>query len=114
MTSLRGGYIVFAGSFGYLIYYHATSASGEAWKAGNIDITGKGGVVIRSVRIPRSLGRLLAGRLPRRAYGGGGFLFFNSGVHYIPRAAFKRWYNTRDPVVYTVVWLRRRVVRGWK
>jgi len=34
------GYIVFVGSFGYLIYYHATSASGEAWKAGNIDITG--------------------------------------------------------------------------
>ena len=32
--------MVFAGSFGYLIYYHATSASGEAWKAGNIDITG--------------------------------------------------------------------------
>ena len=28
------GYIVFAGSFGYLIYIHATSASGEAWKAG--------------------------------------------------------------------------------
>lgn len=34
------GYVVFAGSFAYLIYYHATSASGEAWKAGNIDITG--------------------------------------------------------------------------
>lgn len=34
------GYLVFVGSFGYLIYYHATSASGEAWKAGNIDITG--------------------------------------------------------------------------
>jgi len=36
----RCGYLVFAFSFGYLIYYHATSASGEAWKAGNIDITG--------------------------------------------------------------------------
>jgi lysophospholipid acyltransferase len=35
----RCGYIVFAGSFGYLIYIHATSASGETWKAGNIDIT---------------------------------------------------------------------------
>ena len=28
------GYMVFAGSFGYLIYIHATSASGEEWKAG--------------------------------------------------------------------------------
>ena len=36
----RCGYVVFAGSFGYLIRYHATSASGESWKAGNIDITG--------------------------------------------------------------------------
>ena len=34
------GYIVFLGSFGYLIYLHATAASGESWKAGNIDITG--------------------------------------------------------------------------
>ena len=37
----RCGYVVFAGSFGYLIRYHATSASGESWKAGNIDITGQ-------------------------------------------------------------------------
>ena len=36
----RCGYVVFAGSFAYLIYFHAFSASGEAWKAGNIDITG--------------------------------------------------------------------------
>ena len=36
----RCGHVVFAGSFGYLIYYHSTAASGEAWKAGNIDITG--------------------------------------------------------------------------
>ena len=36
----RCGYVVFAGSFAYLICFHAFSASGEAWKAGGIDITG--------------------------------------------------------------------------
>ena len=40
VTRKHCGYVVFAGSFAYLIYYHAVSASGEAWKQGNIDITG--------------------------------------------------------------------------
>ena len=36
----RPSAIVGVGAFAYLIYFHATSSSGEAWKAGNIDITG--------------------------------------------------------------------------